>query len=136
MACPCGPVSMNTPVSVAARRRVRPCLTRRHPDADRPRSPTGPERSARRAPPERLAARERRVMALMAQGRSTEEITARLCGSPLTVPPPVRRAMTRPTAHHRVQLVSLARQSGLWRAGPRHRPPGRARSGEPVPKGA
>ncbi|MFE1883809.1 response regulator [Streptomyces diastatochromogenes] len=71
--------------------------------------------------PERLAAltaREREVTALVAQGRSNEEIAARLFVSPLTVRTHVHRARTKPAARDRAQLVALAYQSGLVAARP------------------
>ncbi|SOD90740.1 response regulator transcription factor [Streptomyces sp. Ag109_G2-15] len=71
--------------------------------------------------PERLAAltaREREVTALVAQGRSNEEIAARLFVSPLTVRTHVHRARTKLAARDRAQLVALAYQSGLVAARP------------------
>ncbi|MCX2924052.1 response regulator [Streptomyces sp. NEAU-W12] len=71
---------------------------------------------------ERLAAltdREREVMALVAAGLSNEEIGGRLFMSPLTAKTHVSRAMTKLGARDRAQLVVLAYETGLVRAGER-----------------
>ncbi|MFF3706301.1 response regulator [Streptomyces phaeochromogenes] len=71
---------------------------------------------------ERLAAltdREREVMALVAAGLSNEEIGRRLIMSPLTAKTHVSRAMTKLGARDRAQLVVLAYETGLVRAGER-----------------
>ncbi|MEU1405439.1 response regulator transcription factor [Streptomyces sp. NPDC005728] len=65
-----------------------------------------------------LTAREREVTALAAQGRSNQEIAARLFVSPLTVRTHVHRAMTKLAARDRAQLVAPAYQSGLVAARP------------------
>ncbi|TRO60511.1 MULTISPECIES: response regulator transcription factor [unclassified Streptomyces] len=71
---------------------------------------------------ERLAVltdREREVMALVAAGLSNEEIGRRLIMSPLTAKTHVSRAMTKLGARDRAQLVVLAYETGLVRAGER-----------------
>ncbi|MEU5341346.1 response regulator transcription factor [Streptomyces sp. NPDC020766] len=71
---------------------------------------------------ERLAAltdREREVMALVAAGLSNEEIGRRLIMSPLTAKTHVSRAMTKLRVRDRAQLVVLAYETGLVRAGER-----------------
>ena len=73
-----------------------------------------PER--RRVPPAALAAlteREREVMALVAAGRSNEEIAAELFVSPATAKTHVSRAMAKLGARDRAQLVVLAYETGL-----------------------
>ncbi|MFF5006298.1 response regulator [Streptomyces phaeochromogenes] len=71
---------------------------------------------------ERLAAltdREREVMALVAAGLSNEEIGRQLIMSPLTAKTHVSRAMTKLGTRDRAQLVVLAYETGLVRAGER-----------------
>ncbi|MGW2284411.1 response regulator [Streptomyces phaeochromogenes] len=71
---------------------------------------------------ERLAAltdRELEVMALVAAGLSNEEIGRQLIMSPLTAKTHVSRAMTKLGARDRAQLVVLAYETGLVRAGER-----------------
>ncbi|MBC9730735.1 response regulator transcription factor [Streptomyces sp. TRM68367] len=80
-----------------------------------------PEQSSRLASPEDLAsltAREREVMARVAEGHSNDEIAEKLFVSPLTVRTHVHRAMTKLGARDRAQLVVVAYQSGLVRAAP------------------
>jgi len=80
---------------------------------------TTPAEGVRMAAAEDLAAltaREREVMAWVAEGHSNEEIAEKLFVSPLTVRTHVRRAMTKLGARDRAQLVVLAYQSGLVRA--------------------
>jgi DNA-binding NarL/FixJ family response regulator len=82
---------------------------------------TAPTPADRLAPPEHLAnltARERQVMALVAEGKSNDEIAAALFVSPLTVRTHVHRAMTKLGARDRAQLVVIAYQSGLVQAPP------------------
>jgi DNA-binding NarL/FixJ family response regulator len=64
-----------------------------------------------------LTDREREVVALVAQGMSNDDIAAKLYLSPLTAKTHVNRAMTKLGARDRAQLVVLAYQSGLVRAG-------------------
>ncbi|MFI6273613.1 response regulator [Streptomyces sp. NPDC050988] len=71
---------------------------------------------------ERLAVltdREREVMALVAAGLSNEEIGRELIMSPLTAKTHVSRAMTKLGTRDRAQLVVLAYETGLVRAGER-----------------
>ncbi|MBO4258751.1 response regulator [Streptomyces griseorubiginosus] len=63
-----------------------------------------------------LTAREREVMAWVAEGHSNEEIAEKLYVSPLTVRTHVHRAMTKLGARDRAQLVVMAYQSGLVQA--------------------
>ncbi|MGW0763733.1 response regulator transcription factor, partial [Streptomyces sp. NPDC002814] len=63
--------------------------------------------------------REREVMALVAAGLSNEEIGRQLLMSPLTAKTHVSRAMTKLRARDRAQLVVLAYETGLVRAGER-----------------
>jgi DNA-binding NarL/FixJ family response regulator len=79
-----------------------------------------PER--RRIPPGALAElteREREVMALVATGRTNDEIAAQLVVSPATVKTHVGRAMAKLDARDRAQLVVLAYETGLVTARPR-----------------
>ncbi len=64
-----------------------------------------------------LTEREREVVGLVAHGLSNDEIADRLHVSPLTAKTHVNRAMTKLAARDRAQLVVLAYQSGLVRAG-------------------
>lgn len=64
-----------------------------------------------------LTEREREVMALVADGLSNEEIGRALLMSPLTAKTHVSRAMTKLGARDRAQLVVLAYETGLVRAG-------------------
>ncbi|GCB44618.1 response regulator transcription factor [Streptomyces sp. NL15-2K] len=66
-----------------------------------------------------LTEREREVMALVAAGLSNEEIGRELLMSPLTAKTHVSRAMTKLGARDRAQLVVLAYETGLVRAGER-----------------
>ena len=80
---------------------------------------TAPAQGARLAVAEDLAAltaREREVMAWVAEGHSNEEIAEKLFVSPLTVRTHVHRAMAKLGARDRAQLVVIAYQSGLVRA--------------------
>lgn len=64
-----------------------------------------------------LTEREREVVALVGHGLSNDEVAQRLFLSPLTVKTHVNRAMSKLAARDRAQLVVLAYQSGLVRAG-------------------
>ena len=64
-----------------------------------------------------LTAREREVMALAAEGATNNEIAERLFLSPLTVRTHIQRAMMKLHARDRAQLVVIAYQTGLVRAG-------------------
>jgi DNA-binding NarL/FixJ family response regulator len=64
-----------------------------------------------------LTEREREMVTLVARGLSNEDIAARLHLSPLTVKTHVNRAMSKLRVRDRAQLVVLAYQSGLVRAG-------------------
>jgi DNA-binding NarL/FixJ family response regulator len=64
-----------------------------------------------------LTERERELTALVAHGLSNEDIAGRLFLSPLTVKTHVNRAMAKLNARDRAQLVVLAYQVGLVRAG-------------------
>lgn len=65
-----------------------------------------------------LTAREREVVAMVAEGLSNEEIADRMYVSPLTVRTHVQRAMSKLGVQNRAQLVVLAFQSGLVRVEP------------------
>ncbi|MEV8313970.1 response regulator transcription factor [Streptomyces sp. NPDC059900] len=64
-----------------------------------------------------LTDREREVLALVGRGLANDEIGARLHMSPLTAKTHVSRAMTKLGARDRAQLVVLAYETGLVRAG-------------------
>ncbi|MBC9715168.1 response regulator transcription factor [Streptomyces sp. TRM66268-LWL] len=64
-----------------------------------------------------LTDREREVLALVGRGLSNEEIGARLHMSPLTAKTHVSRSMTKLGVRDRAQLVVLAYETGLVRAG-------------------
>jgi DNA-binding NarL/FixJ family response regulator len=64
-----------------------------------------------------LTEREREVVALVASGLSNEEIADKLTMSPLTAKTHVSRALAKLGARDRVQLVVLAYETGLVRAG-------------------
>ncbi|MCT9076657.1 response regulator [Streptomyces fulvoviolaceus] len=66
-----------------------------------------------------LTEREREVLTLVAAGLSNEEIGRDLRMSPLTAKTHVSRAMTKLGARDRAQLVVLAYETGLVRAGER-----------------
>ncbi|MGR3867148.1 response regulator [Streptomyces graminifolii] len=60
-----------------------------------------------------LTPREREVVALVAEGKSNDEIAEALFLSPLTVRTHVQRAKTKTDARDRAQLVAFAYQTGL-----------------------
>jgi DNA-binding NarL/FixJ family response regulator len=64
-----------------------------------------------------LTSREREVMSLAALGLTNDEIAERLYLSPLTAKTHANRAMMKLGARDRAQLVVLAYQLGLVRAG-------------------
>jgi DNA-binding NarL/FixJ family response regulator len=64
-----------------------------------------------------LTDREREVLALVGRGLSNDEIGARLVMSPLTAKTHVSRAMTKLGVRDRAQLVVVAYETGLVRAG-------------------
>jgi DNA-binding NarL/FixJ family response regulator len=64
-----------------------------------------------------LTAREREIVALVAQGLSNDEIAERLYVSPLTAKTHANRAMMKVGARDRAQLVVLAYQGGLVQPG-------------------
>jgi DNA-binding NarL/FixJ family response regulator len=66
---------------------------------------------------ETLTEREREVLTLVAAGLSNDEIAERLFVSPLTAKTHINRAMMKLGARDRAQLVVIAYQSGLVRAG-------------------
>ena len=66
---------------------------------------------------ESLTEREREVLGLVALGLSNDEIAERLVLSPLTAKTHVNRAMVKLDARDRAQLVVIAYQTGLVRAG-------------------
>jgi len=66
-----------------------------------------------------LTTREREVLALVGQGLTNEEIGTSLFLSPLTAKTHVSRIMAKLTARDRVQLVVVAYETGLVRAGRR-----------------
>ena len=73
-----------------------------------------------RSAPERLSSlteREREVMALVAMGLTNDAIAERLVVSRATAKTHVSRAMRKLHAHDRAQLVALAYEAGLVRAG-------------------
>ncbi|MET7987099.1 MULTISPECIES: response regulator transcription factor [unclassified Streptomyces] len=95
---------------------VAPSTTRRLLDRFAPLLPnTGNE--PRHKGLERLTEREREVMILVAQGLSNGEIAARLVLSEATVKTHVGRILTKLGLRDRVQVVVLAYETGLVRAG-------------------
>ncbi|WP_119294321.1 response regulator transcription factor [Streptomyces sp. YIM 130001] len=95
---------------------VAPSTTRRLLDRFSPMLPhtgAGPQHKEL----ERLTDREREVMVLVAQGLSNGEIAARLVLSEATVKTHVGRILTKLGLRDRVQVVVLAYETGLVRAG-------------------
>ena len=64
-----------------------------------------------------LTDREREIVAMVGRGLSNDQIAEELYLSPLTAKTHVNRAMTKLGARDRAQLVVIAYQSGLVRAG-------------------
>ncbi len=64
-----------------------------------------------------LTEREREVLALVGRGRSNDEIATALAMSPATARTHVGRILTKLHARDRAQLVVLAYETGLVRAG-------------------
>ncbi|QHY97322.1 Transcriptional regulatory protein LiaR [Streptomyces sp. S4.7] len=96
---------------------VAPSTTRRLLDRFSAMLPSGKENGAAYGALERLTGREREVMLLVAQGLSNGEIAARLVLSEATVKTHVGRILTKLGLRDRVQVVVLAYESGLVRAG-------------------
>jgi DNA-binding NarL/FixJ family response regulator len=98
---------------------VAPSTTRRLLDRFAPMLPGAPDERSRARDEElaRLTAREREVMVLVAQGLSNGEIAARLVLSEATVKTHVGRILTKLGLRDRVQVVVLAYETGLVRAG-------------------
>lgn len=95
---------------------VAPSTTRRLLDRFAPMLPsTGAQPEHKHL--ERLTEREREVMVLVAQGLSNGEIAARLVLSEATVKTHVGRILTKLGLRDRVQVVVLAYETGLVRAG-------------------
>ncbi|WP_416485849.1 response regulator [Streptomyces sp. CL12] len=95
---------------------VAPSTTRRLLDRFAPMLPSG-GRDLKHKELERLTEREREVMVLVAQGLSNGEIAARLVLSEATVKTHVGRILTKLGLRDRVQVVVLAYETGLVRAG-------------------
>ncbi|MCX2927845.1 response regulator transcription factor [Streptomyces sp. NEAU-W12] len=95
---------------------VAPSTTRRLLDRFAPMLPSTTEQP-RHKELERLTGREREVMVLVAQGLSNGEIAARLVLSEATVKTHVGRILTKLGLRDRVQVVVLAYETGLVRAG-------------------
>ncbi|MFE5399574.1 response regulator [Streptomyces sp. NPDC056568] len=95
---------------------VAPSTTRRLLDRFAPMLPTTGQ-EPRHKELQRLTGREREVMVLVAQGLSNGEIAARLVLSEATVKTHVGRILTKLGLRDRVQIVVLAYETGLVRAG-------------------
>ncbi|HEY7136296.1 MAG TPA: response regulator transcription factor [Acidimicrobiia bacterium] len=78
--------------------------------------------AARRSGPE-LTGREREVLALLAEGLSTDEIVEHLVLSPHTVRNHIRSVLAKLGAHSRLEAVAVAARAGLIRLA--HEPPAR-----------
>ncbi|MFD6415587.1 response regulator [Streptomyces sp. NPDC060194] len=98
---------------------VAPSTTRRLLDRFSPMLPSGTPDPAHKEIG-RLTDREREVMLLVAQGLSNGEIAARLVLSEATVKTHVGRILTKLDLRDRVQVVVLAYETGLVRAGGQH----------------
>ncbi|MFD5026398.1 response regulator [Streptomyces sp. NPDC058373] len=95
---------------------VAPSTTRRLLDRFAPMLPDAAAKP-RHAGLDRLTGREREVMILVAQGLSNGEIAAHLVLSEATVKTHVGRILTKLGLRDRVQVVVLAYETGLIRAG-------------------
>ncbi|MFD4971093.1 response regulator [Streptomyces sp. NPDC058424] len=95
---------------------VAPSTTRRLLDRFAPMLPTAGKKPQHKEL-QRLTGREREVMVLVAQGMSNGEIAARLVLSEATVKTHVGRILTKLGLRDRVQVVVLAYETGLVRAG-------------------
>ncbi|MEV5005572.1 response regulator [Streptomyces sp. NPDC093064] len=95
---------------------VAPSTTRRLLDRFAPMLPTAGKEPQHKEL-QRLTEREREVMVLVAQGMSNGEIAARLVLSEATVKTHVGRILTKLGLRDRVQVVVLAYETGLVRAG-------------------
>jgi DNA-binding NarL/FixJ family response regulator len=95
---------------------VAPSTTRRLLDRFAPMLPSAGKQPEHKEL-ERLTEREREVMVLVAQGLSNGEIAARLVLSEATVKTHVGRILTKLGLRDRVQVVVLAYETGLVRAG-------------------
>ncbi|WAU78955.1 response regulator transcription factor [Streptomyces sp. Qhu-G9] len=95
---------------------VAPSTTRRLLDRFAPMLPSAGKETQHQEL-ERLTGREREVMILVAQGLSNGEIAARLVLSEATVKTHVGRILTKLGLRDRVQVVVLAYETGLVRAG-------------------
>ncbi|MFD7714167.1 response regulator [Streptomyces sp. NPDC059785] len=98
---------------------VAPSTTRRLLDRFAPMLPNASGQEPRHKELQRLTDREREVMVLIAQGLSNGEIAARLVLSEATVKTHVGRILTKLELRDRVQVVVLAYETGLVRAGGR-----------------
>ncbi|MDT3399215.1 response regulator transcription factor [Streptomyces sp. B1866] len=96
---------------------VAPTTTRRLLDRFTPIMSGGQGGAAARPELRRLTEREREVALLVAQGLSNGEIAARLVLSEATVKTHVGRILTKLGLRDRVQVVVLAYETGLLRAG-------------------
>ncbi|MEU3963845.1 response regulator transcription factor [Streptomyces buecherae] len=96
---------------------VAPSTTRRLLDRFTPMMPSSGAAEAERSEIGKLTEREREVMMLVAQGLSNGEIAARLVLSEATVKTHVGRILTKLGLRDRVQVVVLAYETGLVRAG-------------------
>ncbi|MFC7807778.1 response regulator [Streptomyces olivaceus] len=96
---------------------VAPSTTRRLLDRFAPMLPAAGQEEPRHQGLQRLTEREREVMVLVAQGMSNGEIAARLVLSEATVKTHVGRILTKLNLRDRVQVVVLAYETGLVRAG-------------------
>ncbi|MFD4605138.1 response regulator [Streptomyces sp. NPDC058464] len=98
---------------------VAPSTTRRLLDRFAPMLPSA-GKDPRQQELDRLTEREREVMVLVAQGLSNGEIASRLVLSEATVKTHVGRILTKLGLRDRVQVVVLAYETGLVRAGGGH----------------